>query len=202
MARNDAYATAAQYRAALNRDDNGEDAEILEDLKAVARWLDRELGSTGFNQATETRLYVPDSHQPDRTLLFVDELVSVTTIKEDEDQDESFADETAWATADFELLPRNAAVGEHTRPYTMILATLNGAKRQWLGVKVQIVGTFGWPAVPIAIQRASIQLTGIWRLESPRATSQITEMGTVLGTSRMANEIVERVAKSYTAVTF
>ena len=59
-------------------------------------------------------------------------------------------------------------------------------------------GKFGWPSVPSAIERACVQLTGILRLETPRATRSVnigTE--TTLETSRQAQEIVSALMNVY-----
>jgi hypothetical protein len=63
---------------------------------------------------------------------------------------------------------------------------------------VQVTARFGWPAVPQAIVQATCQLVGILRLESPRATSQISEgLDSVLGASFEAQKIVENLQRVY-----
>lgn len=62
----------------------------------------------------------------------------------------------------------------------------------------EVTAIFGWPAVPKGIERATIDLTAILRLESPRATSHITEsIDTVVGTSFEAQKIVDELSRVY-----
>ena len=57
----------------------------------------------------------------------------------------------------------------------------------------------GWPAIPAAIARATYQLTGILRLQSPRATSQIPEaFDQALEASPTAKKIVDETLPSNT----
>lgn len=89
------------------------------------------------------------------------DLVSVTTLKTDDGGDGTF--ETTWAASDYELLPRNAAAGPESRPYTKIeavgsqtfpVAYSRGESR----FRVEIDGTWGWPSVPTAIKTATLML--------------------------------------------
>ena len=93
MAVTDAYASAATYRALIDKSDTGEDAEILTDLTAVSRWMERKLGRFFTTDASAVkRVYqsTPYSNQPKS--LFIDDLVTVTAIKADTDDDGTFAD--------------------------------------------------------------------------------------------------------------
>lgn len=130
--------------------------------------------------------------------LFVDDLVTVTTIKIDEDRDGLFTDETALAATDYELLPRNAADGPEPAPYTTIELTPWGTKYAFpTGCRVEVVGIFGWPAVPQAIVRACCHLTAILRLDSARATGRIMELDNIYATSREAQTIVGELMMHY-----
>src|SRR5262245_9113373 len=154
MAVTDAYETAANYRAAIDKVDTGEDAEVLVDLTAVTRFIEKEVG----------RFFTKDASAVDRyyygqgyTELYVDDLVSVTSIKIDTDRDGSFADETALATTDYELWPLNAGAGSEPSPYRCVRATEWGTVGVWpAGSKVAVNGVFGWPAVPESVKRACI----------------------------------------------
>lgn len=201
MAIDSAYATAAQYRDVVGKSVTGDDTEILRQLTAMTRVIERECGRT-FNKdaAATTRVYTPT----DRDCIEIDDLVSVTSIKVDVGNDLTFAgDDGLTVTTQYELLPLNAAAGSEPEPYTMIrrvdqawpgyVNTVSG----WLYNRVQVEGVFGWPAVPGPIVEACIQLTAILRLESPRATSRIDEAGTVVGTSRDAQQIIERLKQQY-----
>lgn len=222
MAVTDAYVTTAQYRASINRSDAGADADILADLTAVSRYLDKRLGrhftvdvanvARVFTPIGSDRLRAPagagmplgwaETENPWRAIgaqrvLHIDDLSAApASIKLDEDQDGAF--EVTLATTDYELLPRNAPLGSEARPYTAIELTPWGTRWSWLpGVRVQVTGRWGWPAVPPAIQRATIQITAILRLESPRATRQVTALGDTIATSTAANEIVQELVRHY-----
>jgi len=213
----DAYATAVEYRSGISpqKTDDSDDDEILLDLTAVTRHLNNELGrsETGFNKdaAAVTRQYLgpysgaiyPDSENPwkyarGQRLLYIDDLVSVTTVQTDEDGDGTV--DTSWTVnTDYQLFPLNAALGAEPRPYTALyIPDWTTQQLRWPpGRLIAVNGVWGWPSVPPAIKRACIQLTAILRLESPRATSQINDVGAVLATSGVAQGIIEKLARNY-----
>jgi len=133
--------------------------------------------------------------------LVVDDVATTTglLIRIDEDQDGLFTDETDLAVTDYELHPLNAGKGPEPQPWTMIRLTRWGTRSAWPnGCQVQVTAKFGWPAVPQAIAEATCQLTAILRLESPRATSQMSAgFDTILGASQEAQDIVEKLQKVY-----
>ena len=199
MAVTDAYASAATYRAMLDKSDTAEDAEILSDLTAVSRYMERKLGRFFTTDAANVeRVYQTTQYSNQPKSLFIDDLVSVNHIKVDTDDDGSFADEDAWASTDYELLPRNAADGPEPGPYMELFIPSWSTKDSWGHHRVEVKGKFGWPSVPSAIERACVQLTGILRLETPRATrSVIIGTETTLETSRQAQEIVSALMNVY-----
>lgn len=213
----DAYATAEEYRQGISpqKTDTSDDTEIDLDLLAVTRHLNNELGrsETGFNKdaAAVTRQYLgpysgsvnPEAENPwkyarGQRLLYIDELVSVTSVQTDEDGDGTV--DTSWTKdTDYQLFPLNADKGPEPRPYTaLFIPDWTTQRLRWPpGRLVAINGVWGWPSVPPAIKRACIQLTAILRLESPRATSQINDVGAVLATSGVAQGIIQRLAQNY-----
>jgi hypothetical protein len=199
MAVTDAYETAANYRAAIDKVDTGEDAEVLTDLTAVSRYMERRLGRFFTKDASAVdRYYIGTGYRE----LYVDDLVSVTSIKIDTDRDGSFADETALATTDYELLPRNAAAGSEPAPYSCIYIPDWSTKGVWTsGAKVNVNGVFGWPAVPEAIKRGCIHLTAILRLETPRASATVSEIGQLVQMSPKAVGIIDDLIRHYSKVT-
>lgn len=100
------------------------------------------------------------------------------------------------AAADYRLLPLNAIVeGE---PYRQIQATTWGSQYRWSAAYgIEITAFWGWPAVPDAIVTATIELTAILRLESPRATNRINELDQVVSTSRAAQNILGELLHVY-----
>jgi hypothetical protein len=199
LAVSDAYASAATYRAVLDKSDTSEDAEILTDLTAVSRYIERKLGRFFTTDAGNVeRVYRATDLSNEPKCLFVDDLVSVSHIKVDTDDDGSFADEDAWASTDYELLPRNAADGPEAAPYTEIYIPSWSTKNLWGRHRVEVSGKWGWPAVPSAIERATVHLTGILRLETPRATRQVNiGMEQVEETSSEAQAIVNQLMDMY-----
>lgn len=111
---------------------------ILENvIEAASRKIDAHCHRR-FYAASETRYYTPKISR----MLFVDDLLSVTTLKTDDDGDRTY--ENTWAATDYDLLPLNAALdGE---PYTMIEVTPNGSYAfvPSLTKSVEIAGSFGY----------------------------------------------------------
>jgi hypothetical protein len=202
MAWGDPYATVAEYSAQIRKTDSAEDAEILRNLGAISDIIDRECGRHFNRDATATtRIYVPS----DPYSLPIDDVVSVSEVAVDTDDDHDFDEaDTLTAATQYELWPLNAATAKADAwPYDEI----RRVDQAWLGgvwpsgktryYRVRVTAIHGWPAVPAAIKEATIQLTAILRIESPRATTRIEEAGTVIGTSRAANEIIERLKDGY-----
>lgn len=217
MAVTDPYCTALEYRSGISpqKTDDSDDAEILIDLTAITRYLETELGRFFTKDAAAiARSYYPEhsgtinpeAENPWRNArgvrsLYIDDLVSVTSVLTDEDGDGVV--ETAWVKdTDYQLYPLNADKGPEPRPYTVLfIPDWSTTRLRWPpGRLVTVTAVWGWPAVPAAIKRATIQLTAILRLESPRATSQINDVGAVLATSGAAQGIVQRLAQNYARI--
>lgn len=153
------YATRAQLKArvGLAPTDTAKDAIIDEVLEGVSREIDNESNRRLF-AATDTRYYTAVDH----TLLQIDDLITLTTLKTDEDGDRTY--EKTWAVADRDLEPLNAAL--ESRPYTQLRTTPKGAYSFPLHRKgVEIVGSFGyWSSTPPVIREAClIQAARIFR---------------------------------------
>ena len=194
----DAYATSEEYRRVYKGSTSDDDPVLDSDLLAVSRHLDHRLGRFFTkDEADIARIYVPSSGCGNT--LWIDDLsASPTSIKIDDGDDGSFSGDTALASSDYELNPLNASKGPEPRPYTHIVLTSWGTKGEWPeGQRVEITGKWGWPSVPEAIKRATIELTGILRVESARATSRVDEIGTVIGMSSAAQNIIQRLMDAY-----
>lgn len=157
------YCTTEELKSRLGIADTVDDFEISLAVSACSRWVDaycdRGLcGAEGrFWRATETRTYEPTSLYR----LPVDDLVSVTTLKTDASGDGAF--ETTWTSGDYQLLPVNASAAAEPRPYTDVKAVGSQTFPPPYSVlaradRVQIVGVFGWPQVPIAVKQACLVL--------------------------------------------
>ena len=210
MAISGAYASATQYRAAITKTDTTDDTEIDLDLDAVSRYLERRLGRFFNVDASDvTRIYDPGSRgaRPPgghKSLWIHDLTAAPTSVKIDKDNDGLFTDETALASTDFELYPLNAGVGPEARPYTRLDVTAWGNEGSWPhNGRVQVIGKWGWLAVPAAITRATIHLTGILRLESPRATDRIPDdLNAAVATSPQGQAIVRQLMNVYRRAAF
>lgn len=195
MAVNTAYATAQQYREATGKTDKAQDAEITTDLTAISRYLDGKLGRF-FSQDMEpvTRTYIPDTYTDG---LWVDDLAEPPVIiKIDTRRNGKY--ETELDASDYELLPLNADKGPEPRPFTRIQLTFWGSYACFTPrERVQVTARYGWPEIPEAIQRATIHLTAILRLESPRATRRIAEIGETIEASMDAQIIIRQLTDQY-----
>lgn len=199
MAIGDAYATAVEYRVVVEMDSSANDTVIGRDLLAVSRLIDWKLERPmGFNKdATATvRVYNPSPSIGPYCRLIIDDLVTLTSIAIDTGRDDTFA--TTLVTSDYELLDRNATLGPEARPYHTVELTEWGSRSLFIpGERVRVTGVHGWPSVPNAIKSATIELTRIFRIESPRATSSVNEMSQVIATSRVAQGIVDQLLERY-----
>lgn len=135
----DRYTTLATIRTALGiaTTDTDNDSYIDATIESVSRLIDNHTGRR-FYAATETNYYAPVSIDE----VYVDDLLSITTMKTDDDADGTF--ETTWAASDYLLYPFNAA--NRNAPYTRIETSGYGNHSFPVGVKksVQIVGSFGY----------------------------------------------------------
>lgn len=212
----DAYADFTRYKAVFpDKTSDSDNSEIDKQCTAVSRYLERKLGRF-FTQdnAVTSRIYYPrgyasgdpEAENPWVGLsrardLEVDDISTTTglVITVDTDRDGSFADETALAATDYELRPLNSDKGPEPRPWYVIHLPAWSTQSGWApGCPVQVTAKFGWPAVPEAIVQATVQLVAILRIESPRATSQISAgFDTVLGASREAQAIVSELSRVY-----
>ena len=198
MAIADAYATAAQYRASIDKSDVAEDTEILEDLATISRYIEGKLGRF-FNKdaADVTRNYfVPVTSR----FLWVDDLsADPTTVAIDDDADGT-CEETI---TDYQLHPLNADKEPEAKPFTRLyLPPWHTRGAFYKGQLVEVTGKFGWPAVPAPITRACIHLTAILRLETPRATRRIPELGDAIEASNDAQNIIRQLTDVYQKVQY
>jgi hypothetical protein len=195
MAFDSAYATAVEYRAVFNMTDNARDADILMDLLAVSRYIE---GKTGrfFNRnaADVTRVYIVPEYT---SSLWVDDMSEAPSlIRLDTTGNGAF--DTELATADYTLLPLNANLEPEPKPYMQLMLNhWRDIPRFLKGQRVEVTARFGWPAVPEAVKRATIHLASIVRLESPRATRRIPELGDAIEASSDAQNIIRQLLDRY-----
>jgi len=151
---NKLYCTPAELKSRVGITDSLDDDQIIAACEAVSRWIDGWC-DTRFYRATATRTFEPTSLY----CLPVPDLVSITTLKTDVAGDGTF--ETTWSASDYQLLPLNPGDAPETRPYNEIKAvgTQTFPVPYWSpnsrSDRVEIVGVWGWPAVPDAVKHAA-----------------------------------------------
>jgi len=155
MAANSRYATVAELQAYIQAGGTytaTEDIHHAAVLDMASRMIDREtrrfFGTSAdatakvFTARNATRLVVPD-------------LVSVSALKTDTDQDGTY--DRTWASSDYRLFPPNAAGEVGGRPYTEIRVDVRTGSSLYYfptgsALSVQVTGVWGWPAVPADIK--------------------------------------------------
>jgi hypothetical protein len=148
------YCTLSEVKAALRLTDNTDDALLENAIEGASRRIDGFTGRFFYQQAATITFYANDSY-----FLPTRDLVSITTLKTDDDGDGSY--ETTWTVnTDYVLNPLDAAL--QTRPYRRVVAT--GGKTFPLTTVpalalVQINGTWGWPSVPDDVREACVLLS-------------------------------------------
>lgn len=145
------YATVAELKSRSNITDATDDTVLASVLDAVSRQIDEHCSRRFYkNSVDETRYYTAESPY----LLFVDDLVSVTTLYTDGDGDRTY--ESTWDTDDYDLEPVNASLT--SKPYTTIEVAPRGLYTFPVDIRrgVKVVGVFGWPSVPNPIKEACL----------------------------------------------
>ena len=179
---NQFYTSVEEVKDRLNITDALSDFQLQVAVQSAARAIE---GMTGrfFYRLTETRVYEPYGIYD----LPVDDVVSVTTLKTDEDGDGVF--ETTWTVGtDYQLVigdEFNTGVTGEQRPYNRIRTTGNRIfPFTWpfsRADRIQIVGVWGWPAVPFAVKTATMQVAAeLFKLkDSPFGLAGSSEFGMV-----------------------
>jgi len=209
----DAYATAEQYRTTTTIDSAALDDDVIVDLTAISRYMEKRLGRFFTKDAADVarQFYtshsgtlLPEAENPwklcrGERFLHVDDMSAApTSVKVDENADGVC--ETTWTVGtDCVVWPMNALKGPEPKPYTaLFIPDWTTQDLNWPPARlVTITAKWGWPAIPKAIERGCIHLTAILRLETPRAKSSVSEIGEVLGTSKDANAIINELIRYY-----
>lgn len=165
----DAYCTITEYRARTGSEASAANATLTAQITAVARLLERSLqvAPGAFNSATGTRVFDGSGRsilrlRDDRGMQEFLQSIDADSLKIDSDLDGSYDDYT-FDTADAWVrgLPANAAA--HSEPFTAIelrpISTATLTVFPKLAGCIQIVGTWGWPAVPGMIKELNAHMT-------------------------------------------
>lgn len=136
------YATLDEFKAKFfpaGAKDKVSDTQIMAVVESLSRVLDRAWDGRHWYPRTMTRHYTADAGD----VCFVEDLLSVTTLKTDNDGDRTY--ETTWDTTDFDLEPYDAPQSAPPKPYTRISSTPNGRYRfPWLRKGVELAGSYGF----------------------------------------------------------
>ena len=110
-------------------------------IDAISRLVDEHYNTT-FYSRTETRYFTAQFDD----LLYVDDLISVATLKTDDDYDGTY--EVTWSSSDYWLEPRNARAKVNEadkKPYRQIRINSNGDYAfPTTEYAVEIVGEWGY----------------------------------------------------------
>ena len=177
MAITNGYATLNEVKSSLNIpvSDLADDPMIELAIESASREIDQ-VCERIFYQASGTRVFVPR----DSYVVEVDDLRSLTTLKTSSGADGIF--DITWAATDYQLEPLNGIVGGIVSPTTHIRAiddylfTIDGGE-----ATVQVVGNWGWDAIPTAIRQAAVILSSriFRRNDSPLGVMGFGDMGVV-----------------------
>ena len=119
-----------------------DDLNLIAAIDAVSRAIDYRFDNSTFYARTETRYYTPSFGD---ILFLPDDLLSITTLKTDDDGDSVY--ENTWTTTDYWLEPANALLGPVVEPYRQIRINDNQGNYTFpVGVRrsVEIVGSWGF----------------------------------------------------------
>jgi hypothetical protein len=152
-------------------------------VETASRWVDEYCGQHFF-ASSETRVF--DACSSVRVELGgFNQLVSVTTLKTDDNLDGTF--ETTWSSStDYQLLPRLVTAQPDTRSYTGVHAIgsksfpLRTSTTSRYGL-VEIVGSWGWAATPTPVKQATLIQSAVLlaRRQSVQGVAGFGEFGVV-----------------------
>lgn len=194
-------------RLGIDQTDTTLDTRLEAAVNAASRRIDSYCGGRFFFQATQTRYFTSPQTQPfliDGRIMagpecWIDDVVTVTQVATDFDGDGVF--ETVWDTTDYWLLPYNAPNESPAQPYHKIQITPYG-KQAFPAIPrgVQVIGTFGWPAIPPEVTEACLrEATRIYRLgDAPFGVMGSGEFGTsVVTPSAPSDPLVRALIDPY-----
>jgi len=185
------YATLVEVKAALRITDSVDDSLLDMAVESASRLIDGYAGRQFYSSGTATRYFVAY----DDFNVEVDDLANGTvTITTAQDADGVF--DTTWGTDDYQLEPLNQILDGIGWAFTSIRAIgdflwpISGGEAL---IKVQ--GTFGWPAVPIAVKQACIiQASRIFkRLDSPLGIAGFGDLGAIRVSSQLDPDVAQLV---------
>ena len=154
--------------------DTVDDTLLETSIEAASRQLDG-FCERVFYSTSATRIYAPN----DSFVCETDDIITLTRLRTATDG-KSF--DATWAADDYQLEPVNGISGGIVTPRTQIRAIDDLLFPTYGGeATVEVVGTFGWAAVPIAIKQAVLMLAQrqFKRYDSPLGVAGVGELGVI-----------------------
>jgi hypothetical protein len=187
MAITNGYCSLADVKAALRipTADTIDDALLELSVETASRQIDDHCERVFYSTANQTRVFAPR----DSYVCEIDDLVSFTSIKTSTDGDGVF--DRTWSSIYYQLEPLNGLAGGIPSPKTSIRAVDDYLFPVYGGeATVQVIGTFGWSAIPTAIKFATVLLSSrlFKRMDSPLGVAGIGDIG-VIRVSRIDPDI-------------
>lgn len=164
-------------------------ADITAANKAAARAIDDICKRRFWEDASDvTRYYSPER----RDRVEIDDLVTFTSLMTDDNGDGVF--ENTWTqNTDFVFEPINAPVDDPAGPWTHIRVLPQGSFmfNTFYPRSMQLVGKYGWPAVPDGIVEANTMLaTRLLRLAREAPFGVVAFDGGAIRVARMDSNIM------------
>lgn len=191
MALTNAYTTLETVKAALRITDNDDNTLIEQAINTASRMIDGYCQREFYNAGTAARLFAAS----DELYVDVDDLAGTAITLQTDDQADGAFDIT-WSTADYQLEPLNGKLAGQTWAFTRIRAADNYLFPVENGLAlVKVTGVWGWPAVPQAIEYATIMQSQrlFKRLDSPTGILGFGDMGAVRVTRQLDPDVAEMV---------
>jgi hypothetical protein len=179
------YCGLEELKDRLSIPDNSDDYAAQLAIQAASTWINGYCGNH-FYKITETRTFRPH----DIWELNIDPLVSVTALNVDTTGNGTF--DQAWVqNTDYQLkIGADAynvyATGTGGRPYRKVQVLQAG---KWFPFtwpyshldRIQIIGTWGWPSIPIPVSQACLTLAAQWFKEkdAPFGVAGVSDFGLV-----------------------
>lgn len=195
------YLTTEEARTYVGLNQSANTEDVLDDVvTSVSRLIDRHTGRHFYQQTATARTFDTEDGYCVKFGPFND-LVSVTTVKVDANEDGAF--ETTLSGSAFQLLnlqgkvPPSAPVQWPSEQLVMLggqtLPYLSTTGRRGL---IEITGTWGWPAVPAEVKQACrIIVAEVFKLkEAPLGVAGFNEFGSLRVGSRLPARAVDLLA--------
>ena len=146
------YVTLEEVKAELAIENDEKDFILYSHIQRASDFIERYCERSFTSEAAVTKYFDGDTSP-----LFIDDLVTPTTIKLDEDGDGTY--ETTLLPADYLLEPYN-----ETPKRRLVLAPQSSVGGFAAGIKrgVEIVGTWGFSAVPEVVTQCTLIQTCRW----------------------------------------